>query len=226
MTAAPVPGKPAPQKRPAPAALPQKQPAASGGQTAVVTYALLKKSIVIQTWIIAALAAVFVVLLPFSKPVPLYYAISPDKKVRALSATSMPNMTDRSILSWSTTSITEVMTMGFGDIAIRMPKQRVKFTKRGWDAFTKSFEAMKIEEAFKQSQLVLTTVPSNTPVIVAQGVNPDNIYQWVVQMPVIMNYATNNNVMRKQNSTVTLTIVRVPIEESAAGIAIQNWRID
>ncbi|MDE2029422.1 MAG: DotI/IcmL/TraM family protein, partial [Alphaproteobacteria bacterium] len=83
----------------------------------------------------------------------------------------------------------------------------------------------KIGEAFKERQLVLTTVPSDTPVIVAQGVNADNVYQWNVQMPVIMTYATNNNVTSQQRAIVFLSIVRVPAEQSPSGIAIRNWSI-
>jgi hypothetical protein len=71
--------------------------------------------------------------------------------------------------------------------------------------------------------LVLTTVPSNTPIIVGQGVNPQEVYQWEVQMPVIMSYATNNNVINRKRSVITLTIVRVPADENASGIAIQGW---
>ncbi len=189
-------------------------------------FAFLKKCVHYQTWAILGLTLVFICLLPFSNGFVRYYAVNPEGKVRALGALTMPNMTDRAILSWATTSITEIMTMGFGDINTRLPRQRTKFTPKGWEAYMKSFEAMKIAEAFQNSQLVLTTVPSNTPVIVVQGVNPENVYQWDVQMPIIMNYATNNNVMKKQNGTVTLSIVRVPVEDNAFGIAIQKWRID
>lgn len=163
------------------------------------------------------------VFLPFAKPINLYYAITPEQTVKRLTGLNMPNMTNRAVLSWATTSITEVMTMGFGDIDVRLPKQRGRFTQKGWDAYIETFNEMKIRETFKQSQLVLTTVPSNTPVIVGQGINIDNVYQWNVQMPIIMNYATNNNVTRRQRATVSLSIARVPFEENSFGLAIQNW---
>jgi intracellular multiplication protein IcmL len=171
------------------------------------------------------LGVLLTILLPFSRPVYLYYALTPESKTRPLVGLNMPNMTNRAILSWATTSITEVMTIGFGDIDIRLPKQKNRFTEKGWDAYMKTFDRMKIRDAFKQNQLVLTTVPSNTPVIIGQGTNAERIYQWVVQMPIIMTYATNNNVMKKQRSTVTLTIVRVPAEENSFGIAIRNWNL-
>ena len=66
-------------------------------------------------------------------------------------------------------------------------------------------------------------MPSNTPVIMGQGVNIDQIYQWNVEMPIIMTYATNNNVMRKDRAIVSLEIVRVPAEQSSSGIGIKAW---
>ena len=172
---------------------------------------------------IAALGVALILILPFAQPVYLYYAMGPDKSTMPMTGLLMPNMTNRAILSWATTSITEIMTMGFGDLDFKVPKQRHRFTQPGWDAYIKSFKSQKIGETFKQNELVLTTVPSNTPVILSQGVNPDDVYQWVVQMPIIMTYATNDNMTIKKQSIVTLVIVRVPAEESSAGIAIENW---
>jgi intracellular multiplication protein IcmL len=185
----------------------------------------LKARVQIQTWIISVLALLLVLMLPFAQPINFYYARSTDKTLVEMVGLNMPNMTDRAVLSWATSSIVEIMTMGFGDIDTKIPKERIRFTADGWKAYTKAFIQQKIGESFKQSQLVLTSAPSNTPVIVAQGINPDNVYQWVVQMPVIMTYATNNNVTTKNSGIVTLTIIRVPTEDNVDGIAIDAWNI-
>jgi intracellular multiplication protein IcmL len=160
---------------------------------------------------------------PFAQPINLYYAKSPDKILTKMVGLDMPNLTNRAVLAWATTSITEVMTFGFGDMDVRLPKQKTRFTKDGWDSFVKAFVNEKIGQKFKQSQLVLTTAPADTPVIVAQGLNMDNVYQWIVQMPVILTYATNNNVTTKNRNIVTLTLIRVPSEDSVDGIGIDNW---
>lgn len=220
----PAPISPAPAaSSPTPA---KKAGAVMDEATVVAQVGRLKTRVIIQTWVIAFLGLVLTLLLPFTQPINLYYARNSNSKVMPLVGLDVPNMTNRAILSWATTSITEVMTMGFGDIDVRLPKQRPRFTKKGWDAYIKVFLLQKIGETFKQYQLVLTTVPSNTPVIVNQGVNREATYQWTVQMPVIMTYSTNNNVTRKQRSTVTLTIVRVPAEENSFGIAIQSWEVN
>jgi intracellular multiplication protein IcmL len=183
----------------------------------------LRTVVTVQVWIMAGLSLALMVILPFAQPFYHYYARTPDEKLTEMVGLNMPNMTNRAILAWSTTSITEIMTMGFGDLDVKVPKQKWRFTKKGWEAYVKAFVGQGIGEAFKQSQLVLTTVPSNTPVIIYQGLNEEGIYQWVVQMPVIMTYATNNNVTRRKSSVATLTIVRVPPEESTSGVAIEDW---
>jgi hypothetical protein len=69
-------------------------------------------------------------------------------------------------------------------------------------------------------------VPSDTAVILAQGLNKEGIYQWRVQVPVIMTYATNNNVSQGHHAIVTLTIVRVSPQKSPFGIAIKNLLVE
>lgn len=212
------------QKSPAPAAArPRPVPGILNDTAELARVARIKTLIIRQNWIIAGLALVFAVALPLTLPAYSYFARTPDNRVRQMVGLDMPNMTNRAVLSWVTTSVTEIMTMGFGDMDVKLPKEKVRFTTHGWDIYTDAFVRQKIGETFKQNQLVLTTAPSNVPVITAQGVNPDGAYQWNVQMPVIMTYATNNNVTDQKRALVSLSITRVPISQSPAGIAIQNW---
>ena len=71
----------------------------------------------------------------------------------------------------------------------------------------------------------MTTVPSNTPVIVSKGVDLDNEYKWIVEMPIIETYMTNNNVTSRKKEIVRLTIVRVPSEKNISGIGIKSWKL-
>jgi hypothetical protein len=176
-----------------------------------------------QTTLIAVLVTLLVFLAPFLQPVYHYYARDPDGNMIPLDPLTMPNMTDRAILSWAVTSVTEIMTIGFGDLIEQLGAQKPRFTSEGWKSFAAAFHEQKINESFKESQLVLTTVPSDTAVILAQGFNEQKIYQWKVQVPVIMTYITNNNVTQHTRAFVTLTIQRVSPEQNPAGIAIKSW---
>lgn len=188
-------------------------------------YKKLAKWINLQTFIIAALSGALLLGTPFFLPIYQYYARNTKDEVLKLVPLTAPNMTNGAILSWATTSITEIMTLGFGDYKVKLPQQRFRFTPEGWDAFAKTFDKLKIGEKFQENQLVLTTVPSNTPVVVQQGPNEQHVYQWRVQMPVIMTYATNNNLTSRERAIVDLTIIRVNPQQNPAGIGIDSWRM-
>jgi len=204
------------------ARLPDMRPDEVG---AALRHSYLVHFVLTETVVIAILASILLIGTPFFRPVYMYYARNPEAQVMALVPLTLPNMTNRAVLSWATNSITEIMTIGFGDFQIRLNAQRPRFTPEGWDSFTKAFVRQKIGQTFRDQQMVLTTVASGTPVIVAQGVNEKRIYEWHVQMPVIMTYATNNNVTQRAPSIIELTIVRVPAEQSPSGIGISAWTI-
>lgn len=185
----------------------------------------LIRIITMEAIAIGVLGVILILGVPFFHPIYQYFAMNPEHERMALVGLTVPNMTNRAILSWATTSITEIMTMGFGDYESHLKGQKYRFTEAGWESFATAFDKQKIGESFKKHQLVLTTVPSNAPVILGQGENAQHIYQWNVQLPVVMTYATNNNVSRRQSSVIELEIVRVPPEQSPSGIGIKSWSI-
>ncbi len=188
-------------------------------------YVRLVRIVTFETITLAVLGGFLIVGTPFFRPVYQYYALNPQHEVMQLVALTVPNMTNRAILSWATTTTTEIMTIGFGDFESKLAAQEPRFTPEGWESFKKAFIRQKIGETFKKNQLVLTTVPSDTPVIVAQGVNEQQAYEWIVQMPVIMTFATNNNVTQREKAIINLTIVRVPAEYNPSGIGIAAWSL-
>lgn len=152
-----------------------------------------------------------------------YKTLSPDNQTRELIPLFNPNLTNRAVLSWTANSVTEIMTLGFGDFDAQLIAQRKRFTADGWKSFVRALDRRKVRDEFKGRQLILTSVPANIPVIVSQGEDPDYGYKWVVELPLIMTYATNNNVTKKSRTIVRLTLVRVPPRESVRGIAINVW---
>lgn len=181
---------------------------------------------VIQTQVVTIVMLTFVLLAgtPFFQTIFQYYAIDPSRHIVRLVPLAKPNMTNQAVLSWAANSITEIMTFGFGDYRHHLRDQEIRFTPEGWASFVKAFDKMEVGVVFRERQLVLTTVPSDQPVITKQGdKNPEHNYEWEVQMPIIMTYATNNNVTRKDAAMVTLTIARVPTSYTAGGVAIKRW---
>ncbi len=188
-------------------------------------HAALCRRVQRRAWIIAGLLLLLVVLAPILRPIYNYETWAEGKVLQPLAPLDVPNLTDQAILSWAATSITEIMTFGFGDFETRILGQRPLFTAEGWESFTKAIRAQNMRENFKLRQLVLTSVPANMPVIIGKGVDQEGQYKWLVEMPIIMTYTTNNNVTTRQRGFVQLTIVRVPPRESVMGVGIKTWKL-
>lgn len=179
----------------------------------------------LQSLTVAGLAILLIIAYPLLRPIYIYNVMSPDQQVGPIVGLDVPNVTKRALLSWSATSITEILTFGFGDFDRQLASQRGRFTSRGWDGFLDAIEQQGLRKQFKSNQLVLTTAPSDVPVVVAEGLNEEKEYQWNVEMPVIMTFLTNNDVKKRQSGLIRLEIVRVPSRENIQGIAIQSWQL-
>ncbi len=179
----------------------------------------------IQSLTLGGVALLLILVIPLLQPINLYNLLSPSQEISPIIGLDEPNVTKRALLSWSATSITEILTFGFGNIDKQLAKQRPRFTSQGWDGFMEAITAQGLRAQFKKSQLVLTTVPSDAPVVVAEGLNDDKRYQWNVEMPVIMTFSTNDNVTKRLRNIIRLDIVRVSSRENIQGIAIQSWRL-
>lgn len=176
-----------------------------------------------QSVAVAVLVMILIVAVTVLQPINRYRAVRPDSASMNLVPLFTPNLTNDAVRSWVATSVTALMTIGFGDFDQQILSQRDRFTDDGWDSFTEAIRKNDLRSAFKGRQLVLTTAPSNIPVITAQGEGKDHVYFWKAEMPIIMTYSTNAGKTRRERAIVKLTIVRVPPQESEGGIAIKQW---
>jgi intracellular multiplication protein IcmL len=161
---------------------------------------------------------------PFFAPLYVFHSITPEGKTAILVPLEIPNLTNPAIVNWAATSVTEILSFGFGDVEAKTVQQKLRFTPAGWKAFVKAFLSTKVSETFKRNQMVMTTVPVDTPIILSQGVNSEDTYEWKVEVPIITTYAANNNVIKPERGLIQMTIIRVPHDQSAAGIAIDIWK--
>lgn len=182
--------------------------------------------IAVQNYVIIGLVVLIIILSPVLRPIYHYEAQRPDLAKMQLASMLVPNLTDQTVISWSATAITDILTFGFGDVDQRIISQRSRFTVNGWISFVKGFFERNIQERFQGNQLVLTSAPSDMPVIVKKGIDADGVYKWVVEMPVIMNYSTNNLVSSRSRSVIRLILCRVPTAQNTAGIGIDQWIVE
>ncbi|MBI1273798.1 MAG: hypothetical protein GC131_06920 [Alphaproteobacteria bacterium] len=182
----------------------------------------LRRLVMMEVWAIIALVGLMIVGVPMLGTKNVYFATTPAGQVKRMVALTMPNMTHQAVLSWVTTTVTQVMTYNFANFNQEISKHQRKFLSKSWEQFVKVLLQDDMLKKFQQQELVLTTAPFGAPVITSEGV-VDKRYQWVVQLPVIMNYVTNNNRSVQRRNIVELTVVRVPTTENPDGVAIKVW---
>jgi hypothetical protein len=182
------------------------------------------KRLTYQAIAIAALGCILAVGAPFFSPIYVYNSRTPEGRTAFMMPLDLPNLTNPAVVSWAAISTTEILSFGFGDFEEKALLQKKRFTKLGWDAFVKAFLGGKISDAFKKGQMVMTTVPTDTPVIISQGVNEEGVYHWKLQVPIITTFAANNNVIKPEPGVIEMTIVRVSSDENPAGLAIDIWK--
>lgn len=182
----------------------------------------LQRLIVVEAWVILGLIIMLIVAAPLFGTHNMYYAKLPSGKVANLTPMYMPNLTHQAVLSWVTTTVTQVMTYNFANFNQEIARNENKFLPGSWKQFVTALLEDESLTKFERQQQVLTTAPAGAAVIVSEGVE-DERYQWVVQLPVIMTYATNNNRSTVRRQVIELTVVRVSTLENPDGIAIKVW---
>lgn len=156
-----------------------------------------------------------------NKPQMRYFATTSDGRLIEMVPLNRPNLSNTALLSWSAQAASDIMTFGFHDYRKRLQDSSNYFTTRGWESFTNALQQSRVIEAVEARQQVISAVPNGAPVIVQEGVL-NNVYRWVIEMPMIITYKSGNTT-RPDSVLVTLVVVRVPTLDNPNGVGIEQW---
>jgi hypothetical protein len=191
-------------------------------------YRRLGKRIQIQSALIGVLVVMFGLGTQLFANTYTYYArrigapLGAEKRLMEL---NLPIVNTESILAWSMATVTEVLTFNFANYNARISMFGGRFHPEGWVNFVKAVSKSNVIEGFTTQQLVSTAAPLAPATIEWEGENPDTLeYEWRVKVPMIRKFVTNNDKSSITRSTVRLTIIRMPLGDYPAGIAIKVWR--
>lgn len=182
---------------------------------------LVKISLVLSAALFASIMT-FIVFLNVYTPTRTYFATTEDGRVVPMIPLSQANLSKPALLSWAAMAATETMTFGFHDYRKRLQESSRHFTRRGWASFTKALQDSGMIETVTVNRQVVTTSLQSAPTILAEGVMPNGVYRWEVEMPILVTYELGQS---RQNTSmnIRLVIVRVPKLESANGVGIEQW---
>jgi intracellular multiplication protein IcmL len=114
------------------------------------------------------------------------------------------------------------MTFGFHDYRRRLQESSRHFTRRGWSSFTKALQDSGMLETVTENRQVITAIPRSAPTILAEGLMPNGVYRWEVEMPIQITYELGAS-KSTDAMNLRLVIVRLPKLESASGVGIEQW---
>ena len=185
-------------------------------------YRTLIKIALFEGIAIVGLLLTFIVYINLHTPVRTYFATTEDGRVIPMVPLSQANLTKPALLSWAAQAASETMTFGFHDYRRRLQESSRHFTRRGWGSFTKALQDSGMIETVTENRQVISATPSGAPTILAEGLMPNGVYRWEVEMPMLITYELGQT-RRNDNKNVRLVIVRVPKLESANGVGIEQW---
>jgi len=222
------------KKRPVPA----KNKAIKGGQKPEVTsplgnvvirnqfyrdgYRTLVKIALFEAVAILVLILTFVVFLNIYTPTRTYFATTEDGRVVPMMPLSQANLSKPALLSWAAQAASETMTFGFHDYRRRLQESSRHFTRGGWGSFTKALQDSGMIETITENRQVISATPRSAPTILAEGLMPNGVYRWEVEMPMLITYELGQT-RRSDSMNIRLVIVRVPKLESTNGVGIEQW---
>ncbi|QQR69893.1 MAG: DotI/IcmL family type IV secretion protein [Alphaproteobacteria bacterium] len=132
-----------------------------------------------------------------------------------------PNVTQKAVLAWARTAVTDVMTIGFHNYDQALDRIRLRFTDQGWRRYAEALRKAGVKDRVVGNQQIVTAIPAGEPVIISQGRDKTRT-TWQIQVPVWVNYAIENK-SESRKVLVTLTLVRVPSRRRLDGVAIDLW---
>lgn len=161
-----------------------------------------------------------------TRPTPKYFATTPDGKLLEMIPLAEPNLQTNTLLQWSARAATGAYTFNFVNYQTALQEVGKYFTAPGYNSFLKALKDSNNLEAVKAKKLVVSAVPTGTPIILKKGIlKTNNQYGWEVQIPLLVSYQSANDLLR-QDIVVTMLIVRISTLDSPDGIGIERFIVE
>lgn len=154
-------------------------------------------------------------------PKPEYFATTDDGRMINWHPLNDPVVTDDFIVQWTTNATRKAFSLDYLHWRQQLEDASKYFTSQGWKYFLQSFKQSNNLETLTNLKMVSDAVVTGAPKILQKAVL-DGVYAWKVQMPILVTYS-NMGKSIPMPMTVTLIVMRVPVEQNSDRIAINNF---
>ncbi|MCK5554856.1 MAG: DotI/IcmL/TraM family protein [Alphaproteobacteria bacterium] len=177
----------------------------------------------IQVALILVLSGLLMFYVSTDERVDRYFAESFEGRLMQLSSLNSPNMEKIAVTDWAVQAAAQIMTFGFNDVERRFSLSTPFFTPQGWVSFKKALISSRVIEQMHKKQLIFTSIPSGTPVLLKEGLVVDK-YTWRFNIPLMITYRAGgkSSAIKKK---VIVVVEKVPTSSNPAGLGISEWYI-
>lgn len=183
--------------------------------------ALLKVSLV-QGAVILALIGIIVVLVLSSNVKHVFFATNVDGRIMPIEPMEEPYFSDDQVITWVAQTAREIMQIDYLNYRTALDKANAHFTPPGRVDFNKAITESRFIEAIERNKLVSQLKIEGAPEILRKGLTKDNVYSWVLSMPISIIY-DGVDPPQPSRGRLQVRVERVNFLENPEGIAFAQW---
>lgn len=156
-----------------------------------------------------------------SRPDPLYYAATNDMRVVPLKPMSEPVFSDAGLLNWTSSVVTQTLTLDFLNFRKQLTDLQQYYTKEAFVELLKSLDGSGNLDRIRQRRLTTQAVLDRAPVIVASGMMQGAL-SWKIEVPVVVSYESTRGVETTQRMVAEVLVQRADTRKVPQGVQVRQ----
>jgi len=154
-------------------------------------------------------------------PEPQYFAATSDGRLINVHPLSDPVVSDDFVLQWSSTAVRQTFALDYVHWRDQLQGVSDYFSADGWKWFLQALQGTNNLKTLVDLQMVSSAKITGAPQLLDRAVL-NGRYAWKISIPVLITYTSSTKNFNLP-ATVTLVVIRMPITEAPARIAINNF---
>lgn len=156
-----------------------------------------------------------------SRPLPVYFAVTPDMKLTKLTSLAEPYITDNALKGWLVRSVNDTMAIDFRNYERVLLDAKKFFTTDAHTSLINSMQSSNIIKVVTERRLICTPIISKAPIVLEQGVLR-GVYMWKLEMELDLSYEGSKGVELTQHLIAEIIVQRTSTLENEQGINIRQ----
>lgn len=169
---------------------------------------------------IALLASVSLYL-QLSKPAPVVFATGDEFRTLIPVPVNKTYVSAPDLIQWVSDVLPKSFKFDFINYNLQLKNVSQYFTVNGWKTYLDLVKIYADYNVVTAGKLFISAIPAGAPFILNQGLLPEGVYGWLVQMPITLS---SRSVSKGPDQTLVLQalVVRISTLNNLSGIAIDK----